>query len=215
MVDHHRMRHTGVGAPVLRRKPGVGDRQTADMRLVDDRLVVRGARRAVAVPVEERADDHRLHHPGRGILGVHAVGVAEVVAEDRLVPVDLAVDRLRIRVQKKLGRIAPQPLGGFVGAVDPIPVSLAGADARQEAVVDEGVGFLQLDPGLGVVLVEQAQLDLLGNLGEDREIGAGAIVGGTERIGAAWPDLQHTHGAYGVGEASTTGAGTDERRRVG
>ncbi len=215
MVDHRRMCHAGVGAAVLRWEPGMGDRQAAYVRLVDDRLVVRGARRAVPVPVEERADDHRLHHPGRGSPGVHAVGVAEVVAEDRLVPVDLAVDRLRVRVQKKLGRITPQPLGGFVRAVDPIPVSLAGADARQETVVDEGVGFLQFDPGLGVVLVEQAQLDLLGNLGEDREIGAGAIVGGTERIGAARPDLQHTHGAYGVGEPPTTGAGVDGHRRLG
>ena len=47
----------------------------------------------------------------------------------------------------------------------------------------------QGDPGLGAVRVEQAQLDTLGDLAEQREVGAGAVVGGAERIGLAAPDL--------------------------
>ncbi len=53
---------------------------------------------------------------------------------------------------------------------------------------DEAVDLGQRQPGLGAVGVEQAQLDAFGGLAEHREVGAGAVVGGPERIGLAGPN---------------------------
>ena len=41
----------------------------------------------------------------------------------------------------------------------------------------------------GAVVVEQAELDAFGDLGEHREVGAEAVVGSTEGVGLARPDL--------------------------
>ena len=46
---------------------GCGHRQALDVRLVDDRLVVRRARVPVVLPVEERVDDDRLRHVRRAV----------------------------------------------------------------------------------------------------------------------------------------------------
>ena len=147
-------------------------------------------RRAVHPPVEEWVDDHRLGHARRRVLVVAAVGIAEVVAEQRLVPLEVAVDGLRVRVHQELVRVAAVPPGRIVWAVHPVAVALAGFDVGDEAVPDEAVDLGQRHPGLGAVGVEQAQLDLLGGLAEHCEIGARAVVGGAERICLARPDLQ-------------------------
>ena len=47
----------------------------------------------------------------------------------------------------------------------------------------EGVDLLERDPLLAAVVVEEAELDPLGDLGEEREVGPGAVVGGAERVG--------------------------------
>ena len=65
--------------------------------------------------------------------------------------------------------------------------------------------------------VEQAQLDALGDLAEQREVGAGAVVGGTERIGLAAPDLlRNGVGIRDLGQvAPFLVAGNRTRRRYG
>ena len=59
---------------------------------------------------------------------------------------------------------------------------------------DVGVDLGQLDLGLGRPAawtdVEEAQLDAVGHLAEQREVGAGAVERGAERVGLAGPDLQ-------------------------
>src|SRR4029077_5633982 len=52
---------------------------------------------------------------------------------------------------------------------------------------DEPVHLAQVDPALGPVVVEQAQLDPLRYLGEQSEVGPGPVIGGPERIAVAWP----------------------------
>jgi hypothetical protein len=116
--------------------------------------------------------------PGVGV--VEGVLVAPGVGEAGLVPVDVAVDRLGVGVQQQLAGVAAVPVLRVVRAVDAVPVALAGADVGQVAVVDERVALGQLDPGLGAVLVEQAQLHPVRRLGEQREVGAGAVVGGAQ-----------------------------------
>ncbi len=69
----------------------------------------------------------------------------------------------------------------------PEAVPLAGAYAAQVAVPDEAVDLGQGDAFLGTARVKEAQLDALGDLGEKREVGPDAVVGGTQRITGARP----------------------------
>ena len=200
VVDHHRVREAGVGAAHLLRDLRVRDGQPAHVRLVDHRLVVGDARRAVGAPVEERVDHHRLRHVRRRVGVVAPVRVAERVAEHGLVPDHRPVHGLGVRVDQQLVRVAAQALGGGVGPVHPVAVALAGLDAGQVAVPDEPVHLGEPDPGLLAPLAEQAELHPLRDLGEDREVGPGAVVGGAERVGMAGP---RPHGFLLVRRGST------------
>jgi hypothetical protein len=103
VVDGLGRGQAGVGATQLRGHRRVGGGEPLDVDLVDDRLVPRRAGRPVVGPVEEGADDHRALGVGSAVRIVRrAVGVAEVVAEHGLVPVDLALDRLAVRVSRSL-----------------------------------------------------------------------------------------------------------------
>ena len=75
----------------------------------------------------------------------------------------------------------------------PEAVALPDAHPGQVGVPAEGVDLGQRHALLGAVVVEQAQLDAVGDLGEQREVGAGAVVGGPERVGATRPDLDVAH----------------------
>ena len=70
VVDDRRVRDAGVGAADLLGHLGVGHRHALDVRLVDDRLVVLVARRAVVAPVEVGVDDHREHRVAEVVVGV-------------------------------------------------------------------------------------------------------------------------------------------------
>ena len=78
------------------------------------------------------------------------VGVVEVVGEAGRVPVDLAVDRLGVRVEEQLGRVAPQALGRLPRSVHPVAVALAGPDVGQVGVPAVPVDLGQLDAHLGL-----------------------------------------------------------------
>ena len=192
VVDDGGMAQTGVGAALFLGDARVGSGHALDVGLVDDRLVVRGARRVVGTPVEERVDhhaghgvaqrvDHRRDSAGREVLGFQIVGI------QRLGEVEVAVEGLAVRVEQQLAGVTAVPGGGVPGAVHPEAVALAGADGRQVGVPDEAVDLVELDACLGAVLGDQAQLDLVGHFGEQREVRAGAVVGGTERIRRAGP----------------------------
>ena len=88
--DHRRVRQPGVAAPDVLGDVGVAHRHALDVRLVDHGLVVGDAQRPVAGPVEERVDHHRGHRVRGGVGVVVGARVAEAVAEQRLVPVDVS-----------------------------------------------------------------------------------------------------------------------------
>ena len=185
--DHRRVGQAQVGAALLvgddRMHPG----QPADVRLVDHGLVVGGARRPVQVPVEVRVHHHRARDVRRGVGVVPPVRMPELVREHGLAPGDLALDRLSVRVDQQLVRVAALPLGRVVRAVHPVPVPLPWADAGQVPVPDEPVHLVQVDPRLGAVVVEQAELDPVGYLGEQPEVGPGSVIRGTQRVAVARP----------------------------
>ena len=180
VLDHGRMGQPAVGAALMGRHQRMAQREAAHVRLVDQGLVIRGPRRLVVAPVERRVDDHVTRHVRGAVRGVDGRAVPHPVGKQRLVPAQLALDGLAVRVEQELGRIAPVPEFRLVGTMYTVGVALAGTYPRQVAMPDEAIHLGQRDPGLrapgGAVAVvarlEQAQLDGRRHLGEQGEIGA-------------------------------------------
>ena len=77
--------------------------------------------------------------------------------------------------------------------VHAVAVALPGADQGNKAVPDVPVRFGHVEPVLAAgVLIEQAQLDALGDLGEQAEVGSDAVVSRAQRIRLPWPHLHRT-----------------------
>ena len=84
---------------------------------------------------------------------------------------------------------------GSHGPYTPEAVALARGDGRQVAVPDEAVDLVEVDPVLGAVLGDQAQLDPLRALGVEREVGARAVIGGAQRVALTRPLTQRAAGS--------------------
>ena len=94
------------------------------------------------------------------------------------------------------------PLGAtFDGSGTNFALFSEGAERVELCLFDEDgtetrVDLGDLEPGLGHLAagadLEEAELDALGDLAEEGEVGAAAVEGGTERVGRSWPDLHGT-----------------------
>src|SRR5258708_10252400 len=157
--------------------------------LVDDRLVELDIRGPVVAPVEVRVVYDRPRHEGGAVVVVARALVAEVVGKARLVPVDLALDGLGVRIEEQLGRVAPLAALRRPGPVDPVAVALPGSDGRQIRVPAERIDLLQAEPLLAALVVEQAELDSIGGLREQREGPPPASPRRPEGVGASRPRL--------------------------
>jgi hypothetical protein len=184
--------------------------EALDVHLVDDRLVQRPARRPIPAPVERVIDDDRLRNirPAVAIVALQVVA-AERTREHGVIPFDVAGDRFRVRVHEQLRRVAALAVRWIPGAVDAIAVLLPRAHARQAAVPAEGGFFGKRHAGLAVVLVEEAQFDALGDLGENGEVGTSSVPRRAERKRFAGSN-RRTAGPYA--RAGRKG-GTRARRR--
>ena len=182
VVDDDGVRDSRVGSPNLLRNVRVRHGHAAHVGLVNDRVVVAVLRRPVVPPVEERVDDHRDHCVGRGIELASLGRVVEIVGEERLLVGDLARDRLRVGVEKQFRVVAAQALGGVVGAFHAESVALPGAHSGQIAMPHARVDFSQLDFGLAGDVVDEAQVDALGDGRENGKIRPGAVVRGSEWV---------------------------------
>src|SRR5262249_61191466 len=78
---------------------------------------------------------------------------------------------------------------GVVGAVHPVAVALARPDVGEVRMPGEGVDLLEAHAPLAARVIEQAELYRLRDLGEQREVGAGAVIGRAEGIRPARPGL--------------------------
>jgi hypothetical protein len=187
--DGRGVRETGIGAAKLGRDVGMRRGEALDVHLVQHGVRVGDAGRGVAAPVVGRVDDHRARHRRCRVAEVAPAGrvrpLIEGVAEDALVPGDVPVDRLRVGIEEELGRIAAQPARRVVRPVDAEAVAIAGLHARHEPVPHPGVVLEQVDPPLGVVVREQAELDAIGDLGGDGDVRAAVHGRRPEREGPA------------------------------
>ena len=134
VLDDRRVGEGGVGAAEVVGDVGVEHRQTPDVGLVDDRLVHRviGGR---SLPQSKNGS----LTTARGTCGALSAvlgssGSSNWYGEAGVVPIDVAVDRLGVRVEQQLGRVAPQALVRVPRAVDPVAVALAGADVGEVGV---------------------------------------------------------------------------------
>src|SRR6516165_7669290 len=134
------------------------------------------------LPIEVRVDHDTFRHAGGAITAVHvqvSIVAAETIRKDRLLPVDVAVDGLRIRIDQQFRRIEAQTIGGVPGSINPVPVKLARSYAWQITMPHEG-GLLANDntlclaPGANIV---KAKLHLDGVLGIERKIHTRSVPG--------------------------------------
>ena len=96
---------------------------------------------------------------------------------------------LRVRIDQQLRGVEAPPVSRVVRAVDAVAVPLPGPDAGQVAVPVERRPLVDVDALLAAVLVEQAELDALGVLREEREVRAAAVPVGPERERPPGPHL--------------------------
>src|SRR5438067_7633155 len=102
--------------------------------------------------------------------------VVELVAEQRLIPVDVALECFRIRIEQELLRVAPQPSLRLVRTMHAEAIALTWPDVGEVTVPDERVPLGQAEPGLLALVVVQAQIDAVGNFAEDGEVRAAPVV---------------------------------------
>src|SRR5918996_1854466 len=145
MLDRGGMSEACVSPSHLLRNAGMADGEALYMSFVDDGVVPRCVRRRFVAPVEGLVDNHGLGCAVRRVLLREAeigVLVSDLVAEHLGSPVDVSVDRLRIRVEHQLVAIEAMTGRGLVGSVDPKAVALPGTDSRHIAVPHPSSGLL-------------------------------------------------------------------------
>ena len=167
VLDDRLVRQPGVGAAQRLGHIRMTHGQALDVRLVDDRVrhAPRGGRPTrTGVSDEPRGTCPRSPARSRVLVG-------RVVVKHLRPERDLAVHARAYGSSSSLAGLQRSPRR-VPGPVHPVPVGLPGADARNEPVPDAVVVFGQLDPPLGPGLIEQAQLDRVGDAGRHREVGS-------------------------------------------
>ncbi len=187
MREHGLGGHAGVGAAQLLGHVRMQLRHAAHVRFVDEGLVRQVSRALLAAPIEGGIDDRGERRERRAISLVErqvAVGVAQLVAEQLVRPLQGPADRLRIGIEQQLRGVEAQPGMRVVRSVHAIAVELAGLDVGQIHV--PGPVRSLADPDARLVLarrVEQAQLDRFRAFREQREIDAAPVTGRPSREG--------------------------------
>ncbi len=216
VVDHRVGGEAEVGAPEVLGDPGVGHCHAPDVALVDDGAIPGGSGFGVVAPGEGLVHDHRLGHPRGRVPVVEdevVFGSRQVVAEELVAPANGSADRFGVGVDEELGPVEAVPLFGVPWSVDPVAVEAARSGVGQ-VTVRHPVGGDRHGDALqrhGVVgMLEDAELDCGGMLGEECEVDALPVPGGSQRVGRPRPD-PHVHGwAPSSCRSSTTARGGAE-----
>ena len=110
------------------------------------------------------------------------------IGEQRFVAVEIPVKSLAVRVEQQLRRVAAQPARRIVGSVDAVPVELTGTNVRQVAMPAVAVDLVETNAALTPVPVDEAQVDGLGDFGEQRKVGSHTVIRCAEWIRRTRPD---------------------------
>ena len=165
VADYGRVGQPRIRALQLRRYIRMKLREAADMGLVDDRVRVRGLRGPVPLLVESRIYYDRTDRVWRAVG--HAGpqrGEIHLVSEQRVGSTDRAVNRLGVRVQEQLARVAHLTLDRIPRPVDPVAVVLLRADTEYVAVPDEAIDLAKGDARFVPARIEQTEVYFLGGL---------------------------------------------------
>ena len=159
-----------------------------DVGLVEDRLVPRHALAArFAVPVEVLIDDDAFRHERRRVALVEGKIVAglDLIAEHGRVPLEFERVGAGVGVEQQLVGIEAVARLRLVGAMHPVAIECSGMHIRQIAVKHLVGIFGQFDAGrFGLSRgIEEADFDLRGVRGEQREIAPVTVPVHTARIG--------------------------------
>src|ERR1700722_19289560 len=132
------------------------------MSLINQRLVSRMRWPLLAAPVETRIG-HRCQRRERRtvpvIEGQVAVGIAELITEQLVGPLERPADRLGIGIEQQLVGIEAQSALGNIGSMHAIAVQLAGPDVRQINVPHAAGALADADALLVVAgCIEQTEL---------------------------------------------------------
>ena len=222
MADDRLVSQPRVAAAQRRGHVRVPHGEALDVRLIDDHVLVAVGRPVVVRPVELLADDQAARHLGRGVHGRGRVAVRGREAQDLRPGRDRPSHRLRVRVEEQFRRVAAQSAGRIVGAGDPVAVPLAHLDTWHEAMPDSRIKITQRNPVLGARLVEQAEVNPVGDRRRPRRswfrprrtvVPSGNGVPGSGAVGSAgWPAaLPSRAGPVTAAPASRTAAGCPRR----
>ena len=176
---------------------GLGE--SLDVHLVDDGVVPGVPGLPVVVPVEVGVGHDRARREGTAVrVARRPVQISRDVGVERLVPLRQPFDRPGVGVEKELGGIAALALGRHIRSVDAEPVALPWPDSRPVAVPDEAGAFGKVVVAFLAVVVEEAQLDPGRRFGEQREVGAVAVVAGAEGDGATGAEFHAAQPSAGA-----------------
>ena len=178
MLDRRRECKSCIGAPDAFGNIRTERGHSLNMSLVNDGIVKRGAGRTVVFPVEMGIGDDGFGNAGRAVAFVYDRIVSSgPVAEDRLIPIDLAGKSACVGVDQQLVAVEAMTFARRIWAAQTITVKLPRLYALQIAVPDIGCALFEAVPfsGFSVDLVEEAKLDGFCSFRIDREIHADAI----------------------------------------
>src|SRR5271165_50686 len=164
------------------------------MRLIDERLVPGRQRRTIVAPGERGVHYGRQRSEPCAVAFVErqvGVGMVELVGEQRIIPLQVTPDRLRIRVEQEFLGVEPVSFEWLERAMHSVTVELAGNDVRRVVVPDlcclleerDGRRFLRV-----AGLIEKAELDLRRILREKTEIDTSSVPSGSQGIWSSRPD---------------------------
>jgi hypothetical protein len=149
--------------------------------------------RPVVSPIERGIHHDAFRHVSSVVAAVERQVrclVTQPITEMRVAPAQCAADLLRVGVEQQLIGVESVSRLGRVGAMHPVAVELAGLQVRKIGVPNQ-IGALGKRDDIDLLAargIEQAQIDLLGMLGEERKVDTFAVPHGTQRVGLSWPD---------------------------
>jgi hypothetical protein len=98
-----RVRESGIGPSLFLGNERMTGGETLDMDFIDHGFMQWPAEKLIVSPVKIRADDYGFRNKGGAVSLVHRpIRVLETIGEQGLVPLDLPLNGLGVRIDEKL-----------------------------------------------------------------------------------------------------------------